>query len=341
MNDITSSHSSNKRHRTLVLLLVLIFSSLTYLLWQQTTRSHQELQEQIDILNNQVTDLKAELQALLTEDEQENLEDALETRLQPLRKQQQRLETHLIELGQQFQKSTLDENWRFAKIASLLSIAHDRMVLAQDFDGALKTLQLAKQELKGFNHPALLQVKSQLDQHIQVLNRLSQVHVTQVATSLVHHVTRAEHFPLLQNVPQADSPDPLIKEEMVQIDIWQDLAPMIWKQLKTLVTVRYNPQAQLGLFTPEQTYFIRQSLKLKLEIAHFCLLHREAEKFKIFLQAASKWLTQYYDIQNQDVQALQKDLATMQNLEFTPSLPNLYETLTLFQQQFVSEKISP
>lgn len=337
MNDITPTPSSPspKRHHTLILFLVLIFSSFT-LLWQQITRFHQELQQQIDILNRQVTDLKAELQAILTEDEQEDQEDDLETRLQPLLEQQQHLETRLTTLSQQIQKKPRDEDWLFAEIVYLLTIAHYRVVLAQDFEGALRILQWASKELDMLNKPLLLQVKSQLAKDMGDLNKLSQVHLTQAATDLVHYVTQAERLPLLPNFSQPASSPP--KEEVPQVDTWQDFGPVIWKQVKTLVTVRYNPHAELGLLTPEQHYFIRQSLKLKLEMAHFCLLHRDAKNFFTFLQAASQWLTHYYNLQDQEVQTLQKNLETLQSIDLAPSLPDLYETLKLFQQQFTSEK---
>jgi uroporphyrin-3 C-methyltransferase len=57
------------------------------------------------------------------------------------------------------------------------------------------------------------------------------------------------------------------------------------------------------LLSPEQAFFLRENLKLRLLGARLALLTRDETSFKADLDAASDWLQRYYDSGSKPVAA--------------------------------------
>jgi len=319
MNDLANATTPSptqphqRGHRLLFLLLLLIFLSISYGLWQQITSFHQELQQQINNLNQQVIDLKTELQTLLMEEDQENNKaEAFETRLQRL---------------ENFSQKPPEADWVLAETAYLLTIANYKLMLAQDLEGALTALKTAYQHLAHLKQTEIIAVNNQISQEINQLSKLVPTDLFNVAKRLAHQMSKVDNLPLLQGAYQ---PPP--KPTPLSIEKWQDLGTVVWEQLKQLVVIHYNSQAETGLLTTNQRRFIAQSLKLNLEMAHFSLLRRDTQQFVASIQSSLDWLTRYYDQTHPEVQSLQKDLEAMQHLVLVPPLPDISNSLTTLRK---------
>ena len=70
-------------------------------------------------------------------------------------------------------------------------------------------------------------------------------------------------------------------------------------------------KAELPLLAPEQAYFARENVKLRLLSARLSLLAHDENSYKADLKAAQNWLHQYYDEKDRAVKAA---LATLQQL---------------------------
>ncbi len=76
---------------------------------------------------------------------------------------------------------------------------------------------------------------------------------------------------------------------------WQQIAGGIGQQLSSLVSVRRIDNADAMLASPDQGYFVRENVKLRLLSARLSLLSRSEPTLKSDLHAADTALARYFD----------------------------------------------
>jgi uroporphyrin-3 C-methyltransferase len=76
---------------------------------------------------------------------------------------------------------------------------------------------------------------------------------------------------------------------------WSDFAERIWGQVRSLVRVTRIENPDAMLLAPEQSFFVRENLKLRLLNARLALLSRQFDTAQSDLQAAQLALDRYFD----------------------------------------------
>jgi len=106
----------------------------------------------------------------------------------------------------------------------------------------------------------------------------------------------------------------------------QDGLDELWQELRRLVRVeRLEGAAPLPL-APEQAYFLREHLRLRLLAARSALLAHDNRAFQGDLRQADVWLTRHFDLRAPAVQAAQTTLRGWREIDIAPSAPGLDET---------------
>jgi uroporphyrin-3 C-methyltransferase len=78
-------------------------------------------------------------------------------------------------------------------------------------------------------------------------------------------------------------------------DAWQRIAGSVGDELRSLVRVTRIEHPDAALLAPEQAYFVRENLKLKLLNARLALLSRQFASAQADLLAAQQTLERYFD----------------------------------------------
>ncbi len=312
----TNQTPKPKKHRLFFFFLFLILLLggtivLSYPFWQQFTNFEQTLQKEVQQLKTRLAKL---------EKSQENHAhfQGLETRIN---KQEMALNTLIRQIAQQPQN---DEDWKIAEIDYLITIAHHRLQLAQDSQGALIALITADKRLQALNKPELLKVRTELLKNIQSLRELKHPDITSLALRLAQAQT--DKLPLLQGTRESYTPTSSSKSEKSE-ESSQEWQQVLLDELKRLVVIRYNNEAEKGFFNPKQRHIIAQILQLKLENARFFLLRHDNNNFTTSIQAVRQWLKSYYDQNDEKVKTLETDLAKMEKIVLNPPLPDLSNLL--------------
>lgn len=111
---------------------------------------------------------------------------------------------------------------------------------------------------------------------------------------------------------------------------WQTGVDVVMNELRSLVRVNRLENAEAALLSPEQSFFLRENLKLKLLNARLGLLARQLESSRSDLAAASVSLSKYFDAssrRSQSAAALLKDIQSqMRNLD-VPHVNDTYAAL--------------
>jgi uroporphyrin-III C-methyltransferase len=109
---------------------------------------------------------------------------------------------------------------------------------------------------------------------------------------------------------------------------WHQLITQSWTELRQLVRVSRIDTPEAALLAPEQSFFLRENLKLKLLNARLALITRQVDTARADLSACSAALAKYYDNNQKATQNASAQLARLQAQTRQLDLPRIDESLT-------------
>jgi uroporphyrin-3 C-methyltransferase len=235
---------------------------------------------------------------LLGRQAQEGLRDAqakigaLETRLAESQGQQVALEALYQELARN------RDEWQLAEIEQVLAIAQQQLQLSGNVRAALLALQLAESRLSRADRPQFLPVRRALARDIERLKALPSLDVPGLSLALDRLAASVDALPLAfderaERAPAAKSAkaDGAAPEE----GLLARFGGEIWRELRQLVVVRKVEGAEPPLLPPQQAWFVRENLKLRLLNARLALLTRDEAGYRQDLRTAHNWIQRYFD----------------------------------------------
>jgi uroporphyrin-III C-methyltransferase len=264
----------------------------------------------------------------------------LETRLSEVSLQR----TQLEELMQSLSRSR-DENL-VVDVESALRLAQQQAQLTGSAEPLLAALKSADQRLARAAQPRLNPLQRAIARDVE---RIKATTVTDVPGLLLKldELTRAvDDLPLANAMPigsaarpaaPAASPAPARAASAAVPGTWFDgLALRAWWQrtlqgaldeARGLLRVSRIDQPDAALLAPEQAFFLRENLKLKLLNARLGLLSRQTASARSDLASAGAMLAKYFDPAARRTQAAAMMLQQVQSQMKSSELPRLDETL--------------
>ncbi len=157
----------------------------------------------------------------------------------------------------------------------------------------------------------------------EVLRRVDELPLTMQVPAATDAVRRA---PVAATHPQPSE---------VAVPTWRDHVGEFWQSWKqtvadearSLVRVTRIDQPQAMLLTPQQSYFLRENLKLRLLSARLAVLSRQADVAQTDLRDAQRMLDAYYERQSQRVVAAQDALKQVAAAARQTAVPRPDDTL--------------
>jgi len=112
------------------------------------------------------------------------------------------------------------------------------------------------------------------------------------------------------------------------VNAWgQRLLNTAWGEASKLLRVSRIDQPEAALMSPEQGFFLRENLKLRLLNARMGLLSRQTDTARADLVTATNWLGKYFDATSRKTQTAAQLLQQVQSQLKTSDLPRLDETM--------------
>ena len=228
----------------------------------------------------------------------------LESKLVESQNQQVALEALYQELSRNRDESTL------AEIEQILMIASQQLQLAGNIKAALLALQTADGRLQRMEKPQFIGLRKTINKDIERLKEAPAVDTVGTSLQLDRLIIAVETLPLaIEGGAKTDTSRP--EKELPESSMWGRLGHETLREIKRLVQVRRIDKPAAVLLTPNQTYFLRENLKLRLLTARIALLQRDEASYKTDLKAAQEWLSTYFNSQDQKVK---QALATLRHL---------------------------
>jgi uroporphyrin-3 C-methyltransferase len=249
--------------------------------------------------------------------------------------------SQLEELMQSLSRSR-DENL-VVDIESAIRLAQQQAQLTGSLEPLVAALKTADQRIERAAQPRLTPVQRAINRDLERMTRTVVTDTAGLLARLDDLVRQVDELPVLNAVAQAAATRRLASPVATasagnaaapdaQAPWWQTTLQRSWEvvrdEARNLVRVSRVDQPEAILLAPEQTFFLRENLKLKLLNARLGVLARQFESARADLSSATMALNKYFDPASRRTQvaatALQQAQAGMKAAE----LPRLDETLS-------------
>lgn len=247
----------------------------------------------------------------------------LEARQAEFQGQTQDLQNLYQELARSRDDATLLE------IEQAVTLAAQQLQLAGNVQVAVLALQTADAKLARLDRPQFISLRKTLARDLDRLRALPFVDVPGLSMKLESAIVAVDKLPLaMEGRPRstdkaaAEQPAPA-----ASMPWWRRAGEEFWREVRGLVRIQRFDRADPMLLPPDQSFFLRENLKLRLLNARLALFARDAWTFRNELRAAQDWLARYFDGQDKAVQTTIANLRQLTAAEINIELPNLNDSL--------------
>ncbi len=258
----------------------------------------------------------------------------LEAKLAETQSQAVALEAMYQELS-----STRDERV-LAEVEQAVVIAMQQLQFAGNVEAALIALQGADARLARSVQPQFLPVRKLIARDIERLKGTPGANVSGLSLKIESVVAAVDSLPLAyEQRPRTETAKPASAAKPVSVDYWRQLGADLWREFRQLVRIERIDQGDPALLAPNQSYFLRENLKLRLLNARLALLQRDGKVFHEEIRQSREQLDRYFDGRAKPVQAAQSTLKVLATTDVSFDLPGLAETLTALRNlKFARER---
>ena len=242
----------------------------------------------------------------------------LEARVAEFQSQQAALEALYRDLAPSRDELTV------AEVEQILVLASQQLSLGGNVRAALTALQVADAKLARLDRPALGPLRRALARDMDRLKAVPYVDVAGISIRIDQIIEGIDALPLAKDErvrPPPQTPEPANESPWVRFlhDAWNDL--------RNVIRIEVTDRPPAPLVTPEQSFFLRENLRLRLLAARLALLARDERSFKADLAAARVWAMQYFDRGNPQVQSVLSTLAQLASIPMPTEVPELTASL--------------
>jgi len=323
--DTRAAAQPQRRSRLAVLALLLALAATALAAWQWYDAS-----KRFDVLQQDLARRLAEADTLsrdtrsLAGQSRDDLRDVvarlgqLEARMVETQNQRLALESLYKDL------SGSRHEWVLAEVEQALLIANQQLQLAGNVKAALIALETADARLARMDRPQLTALRRVISQDIERLKAAPHVDMVGMALRLDNVMTAVDTLPLaMEERPQPANDTAAPASGGFWTNLWRETM----QDLRRLVRIQNAEKPEAPLLSPEQAFFLRENLKLRLLGARLALLTRDETSFKADLGAASDWLQRYYDAGSKPVAAALSTVKQLAKSEVGIELPDISASL--------------
>ncbi|HHS0755650.1 TPA: uroporphyrinogen-III C-methyltransferase [Neisseria meningitidis] len=203
-------------------------------------------------------------------------------------------------------------DWLVDETETILNLAAQQLVLTGNIQTAVGVLEHIDSRLSRFDQAELLPLKQAISSDLAELKNRPYVDISGTALRIDKLETAVSGLPLM--LDGVLKPGVQARNEAVSASWWN-----VWEKslgtLKGLVEIRRLENNDAMLISPEQAYFVRENLRLRLLDARTALMQRNSEVYQSDLNNAETAVRQYFDAKSPATQSWLKELAELKALD--------------------------
>ena len=227
------------------------------------------------------------------------------------------------------------DEWVLAEIEQILTIASQQLQLAGNVQAALVALQTADSRLARPDRPQFIPLRKVIARDVERLKATPNVDMVGLALKLDQVIAGVEALPLAHEMRVADSGR---AEAKLADGFWYRLGTEVWGEIRQLVRVRSVDHPEPPLLAPNQAFFLRENLKLRLLSARLALLARDQTTFREDVRAAQSWIQRYFDTRAKSATAALANLKQLSASGIAIEVPTIADSLNAVRNFKVSTR---
>jgi uncharacterized protein HemX len=216
------------------------------------------------------------------------------------------------------------DQWTLAEIEQVLLTAAQQLQLAGNIHAAIIALESADTRLQRLNKPQFTALRRAIAADLTQLRASPQLDKIGLSAKLDALIAQQEKWPLASaHATVARSARPSLQAA----NFAQELAA----ELKSIVQIRRIGAGETTLLPPEQEYFLRENIKLRLLSARLNLLMQDQSGFHADLKTAENMLVRYFNTRDSAVNSALNELRRAGSLQIAVQAPDIQTSLTALE----------
>ncbi|NUE65714.1 uroporphyrinogen-III C-methyltransferase [Snodgrassella sp. ESL0253] len=241
--------------------------------------------------------------------------DGLSRQLQELQSQQKTQGENVDRLTRAYQelvKSRTD--WLVDEIEATLNLASQQLLISGNVPVAVNVLENLDNRLSRFDQPQLLPIKKAISSDLENLKNRPYLDTASASLRLNRLESAVAGLPLVVDGQLKPGTAPATATINPNASWWQRTWQTTMHSLRGMVEVRHINHNDSMLMSPEQIYFVRENLRLRLLDARIALIQRRGEVYVADLNGAEATVKQYFDGSSVATQSWLKELVQLKML---------------------------
>ncbi|MEY3446623.1 MAG: hypothetical protein RIR45_1378, partial [Pseudomonadota bacterium] len=235
--------------------------------------------------------------------------------------------SQLEELMQSLSRSR-DENL-VVDIESAVRLAQQQAQLAGSVEPLLAALKSAELRVGRAAQPRLTPLQRAIARDVARIKATAIADMPALLVKLDELVILADDLPLANNVAPVRGAEPVKRKPAEAVPSWwMSFAAAVRDEVRGLVRISRIEDPDAALLSPEQSFFVRENLKLKLLNARLGLLSRQTDSARSDLATAALAVVRFFDASSRRTQVALNLLQQVQGQMKALEIPRVDETLT-------------
>ena len=243
----------------------------------------------------------------------------------------------LVGLQSQINKVSAQANaqqptdWLFSEADFLLNNALRKLVLDNDVDTAVSLLKLADETLAKVNNSQSAAIRSAINQDLKQLLSVAGVDQNAVMQKLSQLANTVDELPVL-DVNFGDD-----QNATKLSDSLSDWAENAEKSATSFFNhfIRISPKHgadRKELLAPNQDIYLRENIRLRLQLAIMAVPRQQNELYKQSLEAVASWIRSYFDTNAEVTQSFLKSVDELSEVSIYVDVPSQLQSLSMLDK---------
>ena len=243
----------------------------------------------------------------------------------------------LVGLQSQINKVSAQANaqqptdWLFSEADFLLNNALRKLVLDNDVDTAVSLLKLADETLAKVNNSQSAAIRSAINQDLKQRLSVAGVDQNAVMQKLSQLANTVDELPVL-DVNFGDD-----QNATKLSDSLSDWAENAEKSATSFLNhfIRISPKHgadRKELLAPNQDIYLRENIRLRLQLAIMAVPRQQNELYKQSLEAVASWIRSYFDTNAEVTQSFLKSVDELSEVSIYVDVPSQLQSLSMLDK---------
>ena len=243
----------------------------------------------------------------------------------------------LVGLQSQINKVSAQANaqqptdWLFSEADFLLNNALRKLVLDNDVDTAVSLLKLADETLAKVNNSQSAAIRSAINQDLKQLLSVAGVDQNAVMQKLSQLANTVDELPVLDVNFGDDQNSTKLSDSL------SDWAENAEKSATSFLNhfIRISPKHDADrkeLLAPNQDIYLRENIRLRLQLAIMAVPRQQNELYKQSLEAVASWIRSYFDTNAEVTQSFLKSVDELSEVSIYVDVPSQLQSLSMLDK---------